>query len=92
MHDSFNPDCRQGMADASWAASPYVHFVELDFVPGVFQSRPDFFYRQMWGGFALALLLPVERKGHLNMHAQQDALFHIALPHSVHLHTTTQTF
>lgn len=66
MHDSFNPGCRQGMIEANWSVNPYVHFVELDFVPGQLSSSADF-YRQMWCGFALALLLPVERKGEPNI-------------------------
>jgi hypothetical protein len=83
MHDSFNPDVRQGITDANWAVSPYVHCVELDFVPGAFHSRPDI-YREMWGGFALALLLPVEREGDLVIQAYHALQFQTMLPHSVH--------
>ena len=36
LHDSFNPECRSGMAAADWASSPFVHHVELDFVGGQF--------------------------------------------------------
>jgi hypothetical protein len=31
-HDSFMPSCREGLKQAKWSASPYVHAVELDFV------------------------------------------------------------
>ncbi len=34
LHDSFNPGCRQVMRDAARHECPYVHEVELDFVPG----------------------------------------------------------
>ena len=30
LHDSFNPECREGMRTANWAANPQVHAVELD--------------------------------------------------------------
>ncbi len=33
MHDSWNPECRSGIADADWAANPHVHSVELDLCP-----------------------------------------------------------
>ena len=82
MHDSFNPECRRGILEAGWSKSPYVHFVELDFVPGILQSHPDR-YREMWGGLALAILLPVERKGSLAVHANQELLFQTVLQHSI---------
>ncbi len=34
MHDSFNPECRRGMQEADWEKSPYVKWVDFDFVPG----------------------------------------------------------
>jgi hypothetical protein len=61
LHDSFNPECRQGMLEANWAMSPYVYSVEIDFVSGVFQSQPEH-YREMWGGLAVAQLQPHERR------------------------------
>lgn len=78
MHDSFNPECRAGIAEADWAASPYVHRVELDFVTGVFHEREGI-AGQMWGGFALALLRPEKREGELHVKARQDLLFQTVL-------------
>ncbi len=83
MHDSFNPNCRQGIREANWADSPYVHFVELDFVGGQFPFDPEY-YRQMWCGFALALMLPTKRKGDLEIHANEDLLFQTILKNSVY--------
>jgi hypothetical protein len=60
MHDSTNPGCRAGIAQAPWAANPHVHMVDLDFVTGVLSDDPAF-ERQLWGGFAIALLLPQPR-------------------------------
>jgi hypothetical protein len=83
MHDSFNPDCRAGILGANWESSPYVHLVEVDFVPGIFNSYQEVF-RQMWGGLALAIMLARERKNELKIQASQELLFRTVLPHSVH--------
>ncbi len=74
LHDSFNPECRQGMLEANWAMSPYVHQVELDYVTGVFLARPDR-YREMWGGLAIAQLYPSERQQPLVIQTESDLLF-----------------
>ena len=66
MHDSFNPGCRSAIVDTPWEDYPYVHFVDVDFVPGIITPCGDF-KGQMWGGFALAVIketkckLPLER-------------------------------
>lgn len=83
IHDSFNPECRQGMLEADWAGSPYVHFVEIDFVPGHFPSHPDY-YRQMWCGFALVLFFPKERKKLLKINSNEELLFQTVLKHSIY--------
>lgn len=70
LHDSFNPNCRQGMIDASWESSSYVHAVELDFLTG--RLEPDM---RMTCGFALALMLPWERQGKLNMSSDRHLLY-----------------
>ncbi len=74
LHDSFNPECRQGILEANWAMSPYVHSVELDFVPGAFLSRPER-YREMWGGLAVAQLYPHERQQALIIQTDGELLF-----------------
>lgn len=84
MHDSFNPACRQGIAEAPWASNPHVHFVELDFVPGRFISDRSKLYREMWCGFALALLLPDERAGALTIHRNEELMFQRVWEQSVH--------
>lgn len=77
MHDSFNPACREGVRTASWADSPYVHAVELDFVPGIYHENAydTAAARTMWGGFACAVLQPYPRKGALQISASQQGLF-----------------
>jgi hypothetical protein len=83
MHDSFNPECRQGIIESKWNANPYVHFVELDFVPGEFYCHKDY-YLQMWCGFALAVMLPSERTGDVEFSANAEFLFQTVLRKSIY--------
>ena len=86
FHDSFHPPCREGILTASWQACRHVHYVEVDFVPGVFHH--DAFdtapARSMFGGLAVALMLPEERREPLVVHQCQKGLFDAVLPHSRH--------
>jgi hypothetical protein len=86
LHDSFYPPCRKGMLSAGWEQSEYVHYVEIDFVPGVyhykaFDTAPP---RFMCAGLALALLLPEKRKDQLTVYQSQKALYDAVFPHSYH--------
>jgi len=76
LHDSFNPGCREGMRTANWAKSPFVNYVELDFIPGVYhyESYDTAEPRTMWGGFACAVLLPQQRSGKLEIKESQRGL------------------
>lgn len=83
-HDSFHPPCRQGIIEADWTSCPYVHYVEVDFVPGVFHyesfdtARP----RSMYGGLALAQLKPQPRTGPLTIHQSQRHMYDIVYARS----------
>jgi len=81
MHDSGNPECRAGIAEARGAASPHVHMVDLDFVAGTL-SEDAGFPNQIWGGLAIALLLPEPRPGALAIAASaaknQAALYRVS--------------
>jgi hypothetical protein len=83
MHDSFNPECRRGLRTTNWAASPYVHAVELDFVPGTITASPSLL-GQLWGGLALAYLKPQERRGHFEVTARGERNFQTALAAASH--------
>jgi hypothetical protein len=79
-HDSFNPDCRTGMLQARWADSPHVHLVEIDFQNGyIFEISNG----QMWGGLALAVLLPEKRKGELTVSRRHELLYRTILAQSL---------
>jgi hypothetical protein len=70
LHDSGNPECRQGILSAGWASCPYVHTVELDFVPGQLMGHPSDPGRgEVWGGLALAYLEPALRSQPLTIQA-----------------------
>jgi len=77
LHDSFNPECRSGMAAADWASSPFVHHVELDFVGGQFNRIETNGTREMWCGLALALMLPEPRQGELGILTGGDDQVHL---------------
>ncbi|MEJ8568213.1 class I SAM-dependent methyltransferase [Elongatibacter sediminis] len=91
FHDSFNPACRKGILAADWAACPFVHFVEVDFVPGVYHhegfdhAEP----RSMYGGLAVALMLPSPRDHQLVVHQSQKGLFDVVLKRSCHSTSAT---
>ena len=86
MHDAFNPDCRAGILSANWQGSPYVHEVEIDYIPGVYhqQAYDTAAARSMWGGFACAFLKPEPRQGDLVISQRQQGLFEAVLLQSSH--------
>lgn len=86
FHDSFNPPAREGILSAAWQDCPYVHFVEVDYVPGVyhdqaFDTAPA---RSMYGGLAVALLKPEPRQDPLVIHQSQKGLFDVVFQSSCH--------
>lgn len=81
MHDSFHPPCREGMLSAAWSGCPFVHYLELDFVPGVYfrEGNENVAPGSMYGGFALAKLLPEERRGALKIEQVHLGLYEACL-------------
>jgi hypothetical protein len=79
MHDGFNPDCRRGMLEARWSRSPYVHFVDLDYIPGRVVEHGGGGDGEMWGGLAMALFSPQPRAGELRVEASGKRTFDRAL-------------
>ncbi len=75
LHDGFNPECRRGMLTAEWSRSPYVHWVDVDFVPGRVVEHGGGGDGQMWGGLALAWLGPARRRGPLAVRASAGRTF-----------------
>ena len=90
LHDSFNPKCRKGMKIVNYNANKYVHYVELDFISGVF--APDNLKSEMWGGIAHIILLDEERMTELEIHESQKKLYNIAYKHSIHFIKNSLSF
>jgi predicted O-methyltransferase YrrM len=61
MHDSFNPECRQGMLTADYSKNENVTSVEIDFVQGIY-SPTEFTKGEMWGGFGKIVFNPGARQ------------------------------
>jgi len=75
LHDSFNPGCRQGMLEAGWAHSPYLQWIDLDFIPGRIVSHGGPSAGQMWGGLAVAYFTPSRRRENLLLRQSGQRLF-----------------
>jgi len=77
MHDSFHPPVRAGIRSADWTRSPYVHYVEVDFVSGCFTPGRTSINESMYCGFGFALMLPEERTKKLQVFESEWELFEI---------------
>jgi hypothetical protein len=75
MHDSFNPECRRGMQQVDWNKSPYVQWVDIDFVPGRIIEHGGGGHGEMWGGLGLAYLTSGRRVGSIPVLASADMMF-----------------
>ena len=84
MHDSFYPYCREGMITANWEGSPYVHKVDLDFIPGRISGPNEGTRHQMWGGLGLAVMRPEERVGPIEFIAGSNHLYDVTFKNSAH--------
>jgi hypothetical protein len=83
MHDSFNPDCREGMKKVNWEACEHLHYLDYDFIPGFLNSVPGW-EDTMWGGFALAYMDSSKRTTPLNPGELLGRQFNTLLPLSKH--------
>lgn len=84
MHDGFNPECRRGMVESRWNRNPYVHYVDLDFIPGRIVETAGGANGEMWGGLALAYFSPVKRAGDVRVATTSSNAFERALKESAH--------
>jgi len=86
IHDSFIPECREGIKEANWKDCPWVHFIELDFVSGVYgyQCKND---RKMTCGLAFVLLRAIPRQGSITFHEKNRGNFENLYPISIHANT-----
>lgn len=78
FHDSFNPDCRKGILQAGWTDCPFVHYVDIDYIPGTYVNdlyNGKIQQKTMWGGFCMAVLETTERKETLKILQSSKTLF-----------------
>lgn len=64
MHDTFNPHVRRGISGLKFNDFSHVHYADIDFMSGVFHTRPAV-QGEMWGGFSVFVLKPFPRQGEL---------------------------
>jgi SAM-dependent methyltransferase len=69
MHDGFNPECRRGMLEVNWEKSPYVHWVDMDFISGRLIEYGGGGKGELGGGLGMAYFHPVERKKPIRINA-----------------------
>ncbi len=68
FHDSFNPVCRKGIVDADWENCPYIHGVDIDFLPGYVFAEDNAYERKgLWFGWSMAIMKPEARSGKLQV-------------------------
>jgi len=83
FHDSFNPICRKAILGLNYNNYKNVHYIELDFISGVFLKNEKL-YREMWGGLALMVLEKQEREETLKINQSQKILFDTVYWRSIH--------
>ena len=90
MHDSFNPGCRNGMLEIDYEKNPYVVFVDIDFVQGIYSTTPTT-RGEMWGGFGL-IYLDQSPKREMPLVKQSGQYSYERMYHlSKHFHLKSQT-
>ena len=92
FHDSFNPECRRGIIDADWKKNQYVHYVDVDFIPGNFYKEPLGACKadSIWNGLSFALLKPEIRKGDLEIRQTLQPSYDIFYKASLHNNFTNK--
>lgn len=83
LHDGFNPECRRGMLEAEWHKSPYVHWVDLDFIPGRIIEHGGGGDGEMWGGLGAAFFSPQRRDRELIINTSSQMMFETIRVHSL---------
>jgi glycosyltransferase involved in cell wall biosynthesis len=91
MHDSGNPECRRGMLEADWKSSPYVQWVDLDFIPGRIIENGSSSQGELWGGLALAYLTPEIRNTSFVINQSANMMYEFMRTYSLPINDNRQT-
>ncbi len=83
LHDSFNPQCRKGIACVDYKKYPAVEYVELDYITGSYWHNDT--YREMWGGFGMIRVNPSKKDPGVIINESQGHLFKLTFLGSAHL-------
>lgn len=57
-----------------WNSCPYVHLMEVDYIPGIVHGDPAV-RGELWGGMSLAIFSPEPRQGKLEVQARNSLGF-----------------
>lgn len=81
LHDSFNPECRNGILESPLEENKHLLYCDVDFVPGSYhhdgfdQAEPG----SMWGGFACLIFDSGVRSGPLEIRQSQRYMYEAIL-------------
>lgn len=77
IHDSWYEQSRHAINKAGWNDSPYVQFVEKDFVVGDLIHSTEEEGKIFVGGLALAVLSPIARQGDVEIRQTYDFMYRV---------------
>ena len=83
LHDSFNPQCREGIKSIDYSKYEFIEHIEIDYITGCFSPNKDF--REMWGGFCLIKINPSYKVVNTKVNESQKPLFNRAYKGSKHI-------
>jgi hypothetical protein len=83
LHDSFNPQCREGIKSIDYSKYKFIEHIEIDYITGCFSPNKDF--REMWGGFCLIKINPSYKVVNTKVNESQKPLFNRAYKGSKHI-------
>ena len=75
LHDSWYGGCREAINRTDWGSSPYVDYVEKDFVAGDICGSDNGNF--LVGGLALVTLSPKKRHGYVRIEQSQDHMYSV---------------
>ncbi|MCP6762841.1 MAG: glycosyltransferase [Fischerella sp. CENA71] len=79
IHNSFKAEHRHVIMTAKWHDSPYIVWIDVDFVPGCITEGDKLAKRETRGGLALALFSPTPRHSDLRITASANSVYELAL-------------
>jgi hypothetical protein len=91
MHDSFNPDCRNGMSNIDYHLYPNVKLVDLNFIRGTY-SPTSITLNEMWGGFGLIQIDSIQNNNKSTSIIMEDYSYQQLYKNSKHFYLNQNDF